>query len=88
MSILNLLDARVAAEVQALVLQRLASGHHGAALVGQKPLDAEKRVLAKYALMEIRRMNPLEELSDPETALLRGISLSTFKLEKSARYSA
>ena len=86
MSILPLLESAVAIQVGQLVLKRLASGHHGGSLVARgDSLKSPQMAVVKYALVELRNLNPMEELSDPETALLRGISLDTLKSEKEAK---
>jgi hypothetical protein len=71
-------------QVEEAVVQRLATGRHKGSLVN----DATPKDVAKYALIMIRQINPLEELSDPETALLRGISTDTLEREKAAEKQA
>ena len=85
MSILPLLDPDTAAQVRKTVVHRLAAGKHdGALLNGKTILDPGFRIVAKFALIEIRSLNPCEELSEAEIALLRGISLDTLQREKSS----
>ena len=85
MSILPLLDDAQAVIVRKLVIKRLAAGRHDGSLVSAKDsLTPKDEANAKYALIEIRLLNPVEELSEPETALLRGISLDTLQREKAA----
>lgn len=85
MSILPLLDPDTASAVRKTVVQRLASGRHDGALISPKSApEPGLKIIAKYALIEIRHLNPMEELSDSELALLRGISLDTLKREKTS----
>jgi hypothetical protein len=85
MSILPLLDPGTASEVRKLVVQRIAAGKRDGALISPKGhTEPERKPLVKYALVEIRNLNPLEALSDAETALLMGISLDTLERGKSS----
>jgi len=85
-SILPILEPSLALLVRQTVLTRLVEGRHGGSLVSRGgTLEPHAKAVAKYALVELRNLNPAEELSDAETALLRGISLDTLKTEKEER---